>query len=131
MREREKRALDDLTKLMINGDTQHASQSNDVFHFLVFSFSVLDNVLYNRCYGYSIVCQKQKPNAHFFSYPIVCCHVGLSSLLTRGVGPQLTSHMKGETNALKLPNKFDKKKLIQCKCLVRDNEFVISQSFRR
>ena len=69
MREREKRALDDLTKLMINGDTQHASQSNDVFHFLVFSFSVLDNVLYNRCYGYSIVCQKQKPNAHFFFLP--------------------------------------------------------------
>ena len=112
MREREKRELDELTKLMINGDTQHASQSNDVFHFLVFSFSVLDNVLYSRCYGPWILYRvpKAKAQCTFFSYPIVCCHVRLSSLLTRGVGPQLTSHMKGETNALKLPNKFDKKK---------------------
>jgi len=90
VREREKKELDELTKLMINGDTEPASQSNDVFHFLVFSFSGLDNVLYSRCSGYSFVCQKQKPNAHFFSYPIVCYHVVLSSLLTLEVGRMMS-----------------------------------------
>ena len=75
----------------------------------------------------TLSCAKSKSPMHIF-FPTQLCAATFACPL---LGPQLTSHMKGETNALKLPNKFDKKKLIQCKCLVRDNEFVISQSFRR
>ena len=128
--ERERRGrLDDLTKLMINGDTQHASQSNDVFHFLVFSFSVLDNVLYSRCYGPWLLYRvpKAKAQCTFFFLPncvlprslVLSCV--LNSLPIWKVRPMLSNYL---INLIK-------KKLIQCKCLVRDNEFVISQSFRR